>query len=89
MSVSVDGLSHEGIHDGQVRKSTEVAVCGPELADAVLHTECGDASVVDLGTGDLGNREHAPKLHPVLVGLSEQHERGGFEPRLDLVECQG
>lgn len=62
----------ERIRGGEIRKAAEIAIRGPELADAVRETQRCDARVVHPWTGDAAGLDQGAELLPVLCALREE-----------------
>src|SRR6185369_1071817 len=77
-------VGEEWVSHHETVEPAEVAVGGPELADAMVATERRDARVVYLGPGDPTRPKDVAKLGPVRRSFAQQDETGRRHPGFDL-----
>src|SRR5258708_34718778 len=73
-------VGEERVSYHETVEPAEVAVGGPELADAMVATERRDARVVHLGAGDPTRPKDVSKPRPVRRPFAQQDETGRRHP---------
>lgn len=89
LTAALGSLSHQRIDDGECREAAEVAIGSPQLADAMIAADRGDASVMDLGTTDAALLKRGAKLRPVAFGLCQENQTRRLKPGFDLIDGGG
>src|SRR2546430_466527 len=79
----------EGIHDADAFEAGEVAVGGPELADAMEAADGIDSGIVSGTTGDAAGVDDALQFLPVAGRFADQMNRRRLEPGLEGVNGCG
>lgn len=81
------GSADEWVDCPEIGETAEVAVGGPKVANAVLHANSGDASVVNTGARDPPYGYERAQLGPMSVRLRKRDQRRRLQPGVDL--CDG